>query len=146
MITATSFIFIHIHNVKSWPLILLRQACTSCPHHAPILTLSQTTPIPVHPETPNRYQREEKIRILYEEYISLHHVMHVWENPITVKPDLEPVFSAAMHGVELAFVLMSEFISDARHYVVKRPRVELIANDLQTQIELVRNWRDSTCR
>ena len=72
--------------------------------------------------------------------------MHVWENPITVKPDLEPVFSAAMHGVELAFVLMSEFISDARHYVVKRPRVELIANDLQTQIELVRNWRDSTCR
>lgn len=60
-----------------------------------------------------------------------------WENPITVKPDLEPTFSAAMHGVELGFILCAEFISDSRYYVVKRPRVELIAEDIIKQIGLV---------
>ena len=42
-----------------------------------------------------------------------------------------------MHGVELAFILMAEFVSDNRYYVVKRPRVELIAEDIVAQIGLV---------
>ncbi|GMH60309.1 hypothetical protein TL16_g03023 [Triparma laevis f. inornata] len=92
---------------------------------------------PIEAEPKNKHGRDEKIRILYEEYISLHPVMYVWENPITVKPDLEPTFSAAMHGVELGFILCAEFISDSRYYVVKRPRVELIAEDFIKQIGLL---------
>jgi len=38
----------------------------------------------------------------------------VWENPGTERPVLEPLFAAGFHGIELAFLLLSEFISDGR--------------------------------
>ena len=83
-------------------------------------------------------ERTAKVRMLYEEYISLHPVKAVWDNPVTSKPRLEPLFAAGMQGIELCFVLMAQFISDPRHYVVKRPRVELVAEDICKQCQLVR--------
>ena len=38
----------------------------------------------------------------------------MWEQPGTEKPVLEPMFAAGFHGIELAFALLAEFISDGR--------------------------------
>jgi hypothetical protein len=40
--------------------------------------------------------------------------LQVWEQPGTEKPVLEPMFAAGFHGIELAFTLLAEFISDGR--------------------------------
>ena len=110
---------------------------TSNPHLEPFsdMVLNSTSSIPLTPK--NKKERDDVVRILYEEYISLEPVMEVWETPMTSRPSLEPTFAAGFHGIELAFVLMAEFISDPRHYVVKRPRIELIADDITRQMELV---------
>jgi tryptophan 2,3-dioxygenase len=42
-----------------------------------------------------------------------------------------------MHGVELGFLLLSQFLADGRSYVSKRPRVEKIAADLVCQCRLL---------
>lgn len=90
------------------------------------------------PENPrNAAERSEVVRILYEEYISLHSVQEVWNSPVTSKPRLEPIFAAGFHGIELAFVMMAQFITDPRHYVETRPRIELIADDIMRQMALV---------
>ena len=81
--------------------------------------------------------RNNKIRVLYEEYISLSPVKAVWSSPTTEKPRLEPCFAAGFQGIELAFTLMAQFTKEPRHYVVKRARVELIAKDIMTQCQLV---------
>lgn len=54
----------------------------------------------------------------------------MWEHPVTEKPELEPSFAAACHGMEIAFLLLTYFLVDTRAYVVKRPRVELVADDI----------------
>ena len=69
--------------------------------------------------------RMGRVTSLYEDYIHLHALRVVWANPVTDSPQMEPCFAAAMHSIELAFILMAEFIKDSRQYVVKRPRVEL---------------------
>lgn len=51
----------------------------------------------------------------------------MWARPLTQKPELEPCFAAACHALEISFCLLSHFLKDTRSYVVKRPRVELIA-------------------
>jgi len=63
--------------------------------------------------------------------------LQIWENPATEKPVLEPCFVAAFHGIELCFLLLAEFISDDRKYVFRRPRVEMVANDIQKQCLLL---------
>ena len=63
--------------------------------------------------------------------------LQIWEHPATEKPVLEPCFVAAFHGIELCFLLLAEFISDDRKYVFRRPRVEMIANDIQKQCLLL---------
>jgi len=85
----------------------------------------------------NRKERDEKIRMLYEEYIHLHSVMASWYDTRTPNPKLEPLFCAGMQGIELGFIILGEFISDVRGYVVKRPRVEMVAEDIQNQMELL---------
>ena len=57
-------------------------------------------------------RRMERVTNLYEEYIHLHDVSVVWANPVTDNPVMEPNFAAAMHGIEIAFILMAEFIKD----------------------------------
>ena len=52
------------------------------------------------------------------------------------------MFAAAMHGVELCFLLMGEFVRDARRYVLKRPRIELLARDVISQCELLSEVRN----
>lgn len=64
-------------------------------------------------------------------------LLQVWDNPVTEKPHLEPLFAAAMQGVELCFLLMGEFVRDSRSYVAKRPRIELLANDIRSQCALL---------
>jgi selenocysteine lyase/cysteine desulfurase/tryptophan 2,3-dioxygenase len=93
--------------------------------------------IPYNATPRNKTERDLKVKILYEEYIKLSPCLEVWLNPVTEKPKLEPMFTAGWQGIELAFVLMSEFVSDSRVYVVKRPRVELIAADIMTQMNLM---------
>lgn len=74
--------------------------------------------------------------------------MQIWSNPVTEKPALEPCFAAAFHGIELCFLLLSEFINDDRKYVFRRPRIELVAHDIQQQCLLlteVSNSCDAQC-
>ena len=61
---------------------------------------------------------------------------------MTEKPVLEPCFAAAFHGIELCFLLLAEFISDDRKYVFRRPRIELVANDIQNQCMLLTEVTD----
>ncbi|EFN57798.1 hypothetical protein CHLNCDRAFT_143159 [Chlorella variabilis] len=77
-----------------------------------------------------------RIRLLYEEYVHLPMLRQVWEAPSTEKPVLEPLFAAGFHGIELALLLLAEFVSDGRRYVAKRPR-ELVAEDIATQCQLL---------
>lgn len=81
--------------------------------------------------------REARIRDLYEDYVFLRKVRATWYEPVTNNPRLEPCFTAGMQGVELALVLLSHFISDNRPYVVKRPRIEMIAADIESQFALL---------
>ncbi len=69
--------------------------------------------------------------------------LQIWENPATEKPVLEPCFVAAFHGIELCFLLLAEFISDDRKYVFRRPRVEMVANDIQKQCLLLTEVRNA---
>ncbi|KAA6422051.1 MAG: hypothetical protein FRX49_08069, partial [Trebouxia sp. A1-2] len=80
---------------------------------------------------------KKRVIMLYEEYIHLLPLQQIWENPATEKPVLEPCFVAAFHGIELCFLLLAEFISDDRKYVFRRPRVEMVANDIQKQCLLL---------
>ncbi|KAL0045339.1 hypothetical protein WJX82_004255 [Trebouxia sp. C0006] len=82
-------------------------------------------------------ETKKRVIMLYEEYIHLLPLQQIWENPATEKPVLEPCFVAAFHGIELCFLLLAEFISDDRKYVFRRPRVELVANDIQKQCLLL---------
>ncbi len=45
----------------------------------------------------------------------------VWEGPSTEKPVLEPLFAAGFHGIELAFLLLAEFVSDSRRCEGRAP-------------------------
>ena len=63
--------------------------------------------------------------------------LQIWDNPVTEKPALEPCFAAAFHGIELCFLLLAEFISDDRKYVFRRPRIEMVATDIQKQCMLL---------
>jgi hypothetical protein len=54
------------------------------------------------------------------------------------------MFAAAMHGIELCFLLMGEFVRDARIYVLKRPRIELLARDVISQCALLSEVRPAT--
>jgi hypothetical protein len=38
----------------------------------------------------------------------------VWERPATERPVLEPLFAAGFHGIELALILLAQFVSDGR--------------------------------
>lgn len=57
----------------------------------------------------------------------------VWDHPATERPQLEPLFAAAFHGIELGFLLLAGFIADSRGYIAKRPRVEAVADDIARQ-------------
>jgi len=82
-------------------------------------------------------ERENKITVLYEEYIHLKEVRKSWTESITENPRIEPCFKAGMQGVELAFTLLAHFIEDPRDYVVLRPRIDMVAEDIQSQFRLV---------
>lgn len=82
-------------------------------------------------------ETKKRVIMLYEEYIHLLPLQQIWEHPATEKPVLEPCFVAAFHGIELCFLLLAEFISDDRKYVFRRPRVEMVANDIQKQCLLL---------
>ena len=81
-----------------------------------------------------------RVRALYEDYVHLHELRCVWTNPVTENPVTEPSFAAGVHGLELGFLLMAEFLDDRRAYVVRRPRVELVANDIIAQCQLLQAY------
>jgi hypothetical protein len=77
-----------------------------------------------------------------ESYIHLHPLRAIWDNPVTARPRMEPNFAAACHGLELAFILLAEFIQDPRQYLAKRPRVELLCRDVEAQCQLLAQLMD----
>jgi tryptophan 2,3-dioxygenase len=83
-----------------------------------------------------------RIKLLYEEYVHLQQLSRVWNTPVTNPPLLEPLFAAGFHAIELAFLLLAEFLNDSRTYVAKRPRVERVADDIADQCKLLTNLID----
>jgi hypothetical protein len=86
--------------------------------------------------------KQTKVIILYEEYVHLTPLRAIWENPVTAHPRMEPYFAAACHGLELSFLLIAEFIKDARPYLSKRSRIELVCRDIVTQCKLLMELLD----
>jgi tryptophan 2,3-dioxygenase len=95
-----------------------------------------------HKKVGARELAARRVITLYEDYIHLHDLQCVWDNPVTDTPRLEPSFAAGMHGIELAFMLMAEFLKDSRAYVVKRPRIEMVAEDIVAQCKLLQEIVD----
>lgn len=82
------------------------------------------------------------LTITDEVYIHLHPLRAIWDNPVTARPRMEPNFAAACHGLELAFILLAEFIQDSRQYLAKRPRIELVCRDVEAQCQLLAQLMD----
>ena len=81
--------------------------------------------------------RKQKMIVLYEDYVHLPSLRAIWSCPITAEPDIEPAFCAACHGMEICFLLLSEFIKDSRHYALKQAKIDLVCHDLLQQIQLI---------
>ena len=81
--------------------------------------------------------RKQKMIVLYEDYVHLPPLRAIWSCPITAEPDIEPAFCAACHGMEICFLLLSEFIKDSRHYALKQSKIDLVCCDLLQQIQLL---------
>lgn len=81
--------------------------------------------------------RKEKMIFLYEDYVHLPSLRALWSCPITAEPDIEPAFCASCHGMEISFLLLSEFIKDSRHYALKQAKIDLVCHDLLQQIQLL---------
>jgi len=88
-------------------------------------------------------EKKKEITTLYEEYIHLEMLREVWNHPTTKNPQLEPVFTAAMHSLEISFLLLAEFVTDRRSYVAKRQRIESVAKGIAEQCTLVADLVDA---
>ena len=88
--------------------------------------------------------KDQKARVimLYEIYVHLPELKAIWDHPITVSPQMEPYFAAACHGLEICFLMLANFISDARIYLVKRPRIEAVCKDIVSQCQLLAELLD----
>eukprot|EP00891_Asterochloris_glomerata_P001752 jgi/Astpho2/1752/Aster-04173 len=103
----------------------------------------------VKPTATGWQARKQHVIYLYAEYVHLNWLQEVWTSPLTEKPLLEPCFAAAFHGIELCFLLLAEFVADKRkllglshpipavQYVAKRPRIDMVATDIQEQCMLL---------
>lgn len=89
-------------------------------------------PIPAIPGCPAGSSIKDASRVvrLYEAYIHLDGLRGKWASPITSNPVLEPSFVAAMHSLELSFLLLADFLEDSRAYIVMQHRIELAAKDV----------------
>ncbi|KAJ9514043.1 hypothetical protein QJQ45_021139, partial [Haematococcus lacustris] len=106
-------------------------------HHPSELSMVELSDVSQPKKTPKVPTGQARVQVLYEEYVHLRWLKQVWDSPTTSKPDLEPCFAAAFHGIELAFLLMAQFVSDSRRYVAKRPRIEAMAMDIRAQCQLL---------
>lgn len=86
--------------------------------------------------------KQTRVILLYEDYVHLPALKAVWENPVTAYPRMEPYFVSACHGLELCFLLVAEFAKDRRHYLSKRPSIELVCRDIITQCHLLSDLLD----
>lgn len=75
--------------------------------------------------------------MLYEEYTFLRQLSEVWASPLTEDPVMEPSFAAAMHGIELGLLLLTDFLCDNRHYVSRIHRVLSTIDDITQQCKLL---------
>lgn len=50
-----------------------------------------------------------------------------------------PASLAGFHGVELALLLLAEFVADGRTYVAKQRRIEQVADDIAAQVGRLRS-------
>lgn len=102
---------------------MTRQA-NGCPFHGGAQSKDEVKSLPTG---------KARIRLLYEEYIRLPALREVWDTPFTHPPVLEPCFAAGMHGIEIGFLLLANFVADSRSYVAKRPRIDRITDDITAQ-------------
>ena len=86
--------------------------------------------------------KQKKVIVLYEDYVHLPALKAVWENPVTAYPRMEPFFVSSCHSLELCFLLIAEFAKDRRHYLSKRPRIELVCRDIISQCHLLSDLLD----
>ncbi len=86
--------------------------------------------------------KQGKVIFLYEQYVHLPALASIWSNPITAYPRMEPYFAASCHGIELAFLLLAEFINDKRPYMAKRSRIEAVCRDITVQCQLLAELLD----
>jgi hypothetical protein len=102
-------------------------------------------PIPTIPGCPVGSSAKDASRVvrLYEAYIHLDGLRGKWECPFTSNPVLEPSFVAAMHGLELSFLLLANFLEDSRAYIVMQHRIELAAKDVSRSKQLSTLLQDS---
>ncbi len=119
-------------------------------------TRDDTTPLPAnHPtiaasvvkktavDILNEFKAKQgKVIFLYEQYVHLPALASIWSNPITAYPRMEPYFAASCHGIELAFLLLAEFINDKRPYMAKRSRIEAVCRDITVQCQLLAELLD----
>jgi hypothetical protein len=75
---------------------------------------------------------------------NLWQVREVWSSPKTENPQLEPVFAAAMHGIEIGLLMIATFVCDHRAYVTKRQRIDAVARCLEQECILVADLVDSS--
>ena len=68
----------------------------------------------------------------------------MWSSPKTENPQLEPVFAAAMHGIEIGLLMIATFVCDHRAYVTKRQRIDAVARCLEQECILVADLVDSS--
>ena len=148
-------VFVHRQHLLPMPVMMVPKRSPargspdepSCPFgFASSAASSSSHPLPRTDSAKLRPRASERaasrVRALYEDYVHLHELRCVWTNPVTENPVTEPSFAAGVHGLELGFLLMAEFLDDRRSYVVRRPRVELVARDICAQCHLLQQIVD----
>ena len=78
----------------------------------------------------------KKRALLYEEYTFLRQLKEVWDSPLTADP-LEPMFVAAMHGIEQGLLLLVDFLDDKRTYISRFDRIRRTVEDVEQQCQLL---------
>ena len=82
--------------------------------------------------------RNSRVIGLYDIYIHLPLLQEIWISPVCKSKSarFEPYFAAGLQGIECMFLLLADFSTDSRGYVVKIQKLELVCKDILVQFQL----------